>query len=138
MHTQKALQKYYKYLEYTNFLHIFLTFLLSWACGVGGLPLRCPPSSCGLFATSRPSYSRLVSQCRERCRPARKVLNAGVAGCLHRFTMCGLFFLLFSGVLFPAVFRRPIPFGIPLFRCSVIPLFSKKISLPLAYIIFFV
>ena len=55
---------------------------------VGGSRPSRPPSACGQFLSryartitspSRPSYSRLVAQCRKRCRPARDALNAGVA-----------------------------------------------------------
>jgi len=62
-------------------MQTFAHFFAFRTRGVGGLPLRCPPSACGRCAHSRPSYSRLVPQCRERCRPAREVLNAGVAPC---------------------------------------------------------
>ena len=48
--------------------------------GIGRLALRCPPSACGrLFATFRPLSLCHVSRGHKRQRPARNVLNAGVA-----------------------------------------------------------
>ncbi len=73
--------------EYLHFCFPFLLMARTLAVVVLAwrLPQQCSfPAP--LFAPSRPSYSRHIALGRERCRPAREVLNASVA-----HAACGIF-----------------------------------------------
>ena len=78
--------------------------------GIGRLALRCPPSACGrLFATFRPLSLCHVSRGHKRQRPARNVLNAGVASAAREglFTFGATSILSISRGCYPRL--RPFP-----------------------------
>ncbi len=78
--------------------------------GIGRLALRCLPSACGrLFATFRPLSLCHVSRGHKRQRPARNVLNAGVAPAACEGLLLAVLFLfcLLVGDVIPAFVLFP-------------------------------
>ena len=78
--------------------------------GIGRLALRCPPSACGrLFATFRPLSLCHVSRGHKRQRPARNVLNAGIAPAACEGLLPAVLFLfcLLVGDVIPAFVLFP-------------------------------
>ncbi len=103
--------------------------------GIGRLALRCPPSACGrLFATFRPLSLCHVSRGHKRQRPARNVLNAGVAPAAREglFTFGAASILSISRGCYPRL--RPFPailFGLCSF-CRI--LFGAFLCISVAFL----
>ena len=81
-------QNYCFFLNYANNLHLCRIFAATFfSCaffrtrGVGGLPLRCPPSTCGRVILYRPSSLYHDARGYKRRGPARYRINAVVAPC---------------------------------------------------------
>ena len=101
-------------LYFVSFRAIFSPALVFFSCclgsGIGRLALRCPPSACGrLFATFRPLSLCHVSRGHKRQRPARNVLNAGVAPAACEGLLPAVLFLfcLLVGDVIPAFVLFP-------------------------------
>ena len=101
-------------LYFVSFRAIFSPALVFFSSclgsGIGRLALRYPPSACGrLFATFRPLSLCHVSRGHKRQRPARNVLNAGVAPAACEGLLPAVLFLfcLLVGDVIPAFVLFP-------------------------------
>jgi len=107
---------------------ILVHFFLFLACGVGGLPLRCPPSACGRLScivrhvVYYPECHSGLSDLSPRpihakcgCIPCGAYVHSGKLHPPYRavYLRCFSSFCCLVGVLFSSVFRRVSPAGVP-------------------------